>query len=98
VEQRGEVLSGLSIGFSVQSPHELNNVTPGIAFSKAIPEVFGKADHKGSWIVAAMHRTGAKKLIPSFFEVSTQALLIEYRLNGYGTFEMLKILRVREHC
>jgi hypothetical protein len=79
-------MGGLSIGFSVQSPHEVNDVASGIAFSKTMPEVFGKADHKGSRIVATMDRAGAKKLIPSSFEVCTQALVVEYRLNGNGTF------------
>ncbi len=62
-------MGGLSIGFPVQSPHELNDVTSGIAFSKAMPEVFRKADHKCSWVVAAMDEAGPKKLIPPFFEV-----------------------------
>ena len=96
--QGGEVLSSLSIGFSVQPPHEFNDVASGIAFCKAMPEVFRKADHKCSRIITTMHRTGAKKLISSSFEVCTQTLVVQYNLNGNGTFEILKIQKVREHC
>jgi hypothetical protein len=98
VSQRGEVLCGLRVRFSVQSPDEFNDVPSGIAFCKAMPEVFFRADHEGTWIVTAMHRAGAKKLIFPFFEVCAQALVVQYRLNGNGTFEILKIQKVREHC
>jgi hypothetical protein len=91
VSQGGEVLSSLPIGFSVQSSYKVNDVTSGITFCKAMPEVFRKADHKGSWIVTPMHRTGAEKLISSFIEVRAQALVVQYRLNGNGTFKILKI-------
>ena len=93
-----ELLGSVSIGFAVQSQHKVDDIASGIAFGKAIPEVFGKADHKGSWVVAAMHGAGAKKLIPSFFEVRAQALGVQYRLNGNDAFEICKTQKVREHC
>ena len=91
-------MGGLSIGFSIQSSDELNDVASGIAFCKAMPEVFGKANHECAGIVAPMDRAGGKKLVPSFFEVCSQALVVQYRLNGDGTFEILKIQKAREHC
>jgi len=45
-----------------------------------------------------MHRTWAKELISSFFEMCAQAPGIEYRLNGNGAFEILESQEVREHC
>jgi hypothetical protein len=63
-----------------------------------MPEVLFKADHEGTWIITAMNRTGAKKLIVSFFEVCAQALGVQDRLNGNGTFEIWKTQKVGAHC
>ena len=51
-----------------------------------------------AWVVASMHRTSAKELISSLFEMCAQAPVMEYRLNGNGAFEIFESQEVREHC
>ncbi len=51
-----------------------------------------------AWVVAPMHKTWAKELVSSLFEMCVQALGMEYRLNGNGAFEIVESQEVREHC
>ena len=73
MSQSGEVFCCLEIGYLLKASYKIDNVTPGVASGKAMPDIFGKADYKGMGIIAMMDGTGADEPIALFAEFITKA-------------------------
>lgn len=87
----------MSVVFTVEASDEFDDIAAGIASGKAVPNIFGKADHKGVGVVAAMNRTRAEELIGSFFKRCHPRLRVKYRHDGDAALEIGKIEVVRDH-
>jgi hypothetical protein len=57
----------------LKASYKIDYVTTGVASGKAMPEIFGKVDHKGMGIIAVMDGTGADEPIALFSEFFTKA-------------------------
>ena len=87
----------MSVVFPIKASDEFDDIAAGIASGKAVPNVFGKADHKGVGVVAAMNRTRAEELIGSFFKLCQFPLGVKYRYDGDAALEISKIEMVSDH-
>ena len=57
----------MSVVYTIKASDEFDDIAAGIASGEAVPDIFGKADHKGVGVVAPMNGTRAEELIASFF-------------------------------
>ena len=87
----------MSVIFTIKASDEFDDIAAGIASGKAVPNILGKADHKGVGVVAPMNGTRAEELIPSFFKRCHPRLGVKYRHDGDAAFEIGKIEMVRDH-
>jgi len=74
----GEVLSGLSVGGSIQSAHQLDDVAAGLAAGEAVPEVLVGVDDEGVGVVAAVDGAGAGEGGAPGCEIREQASVSEH--------------------
>ena len=87
----------MSVVFTIEASDEVDDIAAGIASGKAVPDIFGKADHKGVGVVAAMNRTRAEELISSLFKRRHDPFSVKYRYDGDVALEIGKIEMVRDH-
>ena len=87
----------MSVVFTIKAADEFDDITAGIASGKAVPDIFGKVDNKGVWVVTTMDGARAKKLTPSLFKRYRYPLGIKYRHDGDAALEICKIAMVRDH-
>ncbi len=87
----------MSVVFTVEASDEFDDIAAGIASGKAVPNIFGKADHKGVGVVAPMNGTRAEELIPSFFKLSHDPFSVKNHQDGDAALEIGKIEMVRDH-
>ena len=87
----------MTVVFTIKASDEFDDIAAGIASGKAVPNIFGKADHKGIGVVAPMDGTRAEELIGSFFKRCHPPLVVKYRHDGDAALEIGKIEMVRDH-
>ena len=87
----------MSVVFTVEASDEFDDIAAGIASGKAVPEIFGKADNKGVWVVAPVNGTRAEELIGPFFKRCHDPFSVKYRYDGDVALEIGKIEVVRDH-
>ena len=80
----------MAIGYLLKASYKIDYIATGVASGKAMPEIFGKVDHKGMGIVAVMDGTGAEEPIALFFEFFGKAPVGDQKGNRDGVFQVLK--------
>jgi hypothetical protein len=81
----------------VKASHQLDDITAGIALSKAAPDIFRKADDKGVGVIAAMHGARAKELVTAFSKGHFAPFILQDSCNRYPGFEIFKGKLLRDH-
>jgi hypothetical protein len=80
--QRAEVVGDLSVGASIESSDELDDVAAGVTSGEASPEVLVARDGESPWVVAAVDGAGTCEGMSLSAHPSEQAPLGEDLLDG----------------
>ncbi len=95
--QRAEVVGDLSVGASIESSDELDDIAPGVTSGETSPEVLATRDDESPWIVTAVDGAGAEEGVCALAHSCEQAAMGEDLLDGDESLQPVETQMSRDH-